>query len=72
MTAVPQQQVVAPPTAPPAQVEREFTVKSRSQSQQALRRFLHNKLAVGAAIVWVLMLVIAFFAFIVMSRGPYR
>ena len=45
------------PTAP---VEREFTVKSRSQMQQALRRFLHNRLAVGALIVYVVMLLIAF------------
>lgn len=59
MTTVPQQ-VAAPPTAPPAAVEREFTIKSRSQSQQALRRFLHNKLAVGALVVWVVMLAIAF------------
>ena len=43
-----------------APVEREFTVQSRSQSQQALRRFLHNKLAVGALIVYALILLVAF------------
>ena len=43
-----------------APVEREFTVKSRSQTQQALRRFLRNRLAVGALVVYVLILLIAF------------
>ena len=55
------QQVSAPrenTTAAP--VEREFTVTSRSQTQQALRRFLHNRLAVAALVVYVLMLLIAF------------
>ena len=34
-----------------APVEREFTVTSRSQTQQALRRFLSNKLAMGGLVV---------------------
>jgi ABC-type dipeptide/oligopeptide/nickel transport system permease subunit len=60
MTAVPQQ-VEAPPVATTTTpVEREFTVKSRSQTQQALRRFVRNKLAVGALVVFVLLLVVAF------------
>src|SRR3712207_3800978 len=59
MTTVPQQ-VDAPPATTAAPVEREFTVKSRSQTQQALRRFLHNKLAVGALVVYAVMLLIAF------------
>jgi ABC-type dipeptide/oligopeptide/nickel transport system permease subunit len=56
------QQVSAPPTTTgtAAPIEREFTVKSRSQTQQALRRFLHNKLAMTALVVWVAMLLIAF------------
>jgi ABC-type dipeptide/oligopeptide/nickel transport system permease subunit len=58
------QQVTAPPATPPTQttapIEREFTVKSRSQTQQALRRFLHNKLALAALVVYVAMLLIAF------------
>lgn len=58
MTAVPQ--VDAPPVTTASPVEREFTVKSRSQTQQAWRRFIHNKLAVGALIVFVLMLLLAF------------
>ena len=58
MTAVPQ--VDAQPVTTTAPVEREFTVKSRSQSQQALRRFLHNKLAVGALVVFVIMMLVAF------------
>jgi ABC-type dipeptide/oligopeptide/nickel transport system permease subunit len=57
MTTIPQ--VDAPPTTV-APVEREFTVKSRSQTQQALRRFLHNKLAVGGLVIYALMLLIAF------------
>ena len=47
-------------TAPPAAPEREFTVRSRSQGEQIVRRFLHNKLATGALIVWVTMVVLAF------------
>jgi ABC-type dipeptide/oligopeptide/nickel transport system permease subunit len=43
-----------------APVEREFTVKSRSQTQQALSRFLRNRLAMGALVVYVLILLIAF------------
>jgi peptide/nickel transport system permease protein len=58
------QQVSAPPRTPTtgtaAPIEREFTVKSRSQTQQAIRRFLHNKLALTALTVWVVMLLIAF------------
>jgi ABC-type dipeptide/oligopeptide/nickel transport system permease subunit len=51
---------VAAPKISTAPVEREFTVKSRSQTQQALRRFLHNKLAMAGLIVWVAMLLFAF------------
>ena len=43
-----------------APVEREFTVKSRSQTQQALRRFVRNKLAVGALALYVVILLISF------------
>jgi len=43
-----------------APVEREFTVQSRSQTQQALRRFLHNKLAVGALVLYLVILLVAF------------
>lgn len=59
MTTIPQQ-VEAPPATTVAPVEREFTIKSRSQGQQALRRFLRNKLAVGALVVYALMLLVAF------------
>jgi peptide/nickel transport system permease protein len=54
------QQVTAPPQTTTAPVEREFTVQSRSQTQQALRRFLHNKLAVGGLVVWLGILLISF------------
>ena len=54
------QQVTAPRTTASAPVEREFTVQSRSQTQQALRRFMHNKLAVGGLVVWLVILLISF------------
>ena len=54
------QQVTAPRTTATAPVEREFTVQSRSQTQQALRRFLHNKLAVGGLVVWLAILLVSF------------
>src|SRR6266550_6666618 len=44
----------------PTGVEREFTVKSRSQGQQIARRFLHNKIAMGALVVYVSLLLVAF------------
>jgi len=47
-------------TTTDAPVEREFTVASRSQTQQALRRFLTNKLAMGGLVVYVLMLLVSF------------
>src|SRR5258705_10833382 len=57
----------APPTtAPespgvqPGQVEREFTVRERSQWQQAARRFLRHRLAVGSLTVFLLLVAFAF------------
>jgi peptide/nickel transport system permease protein len=41
-------------------VEREFTVKDRSQLQQALRRFLRHRLAVGSLILFLLLVLFAF------------
>ena len=58
MTTTPQ--VDAPPATTGAPIEREFTIQSRSQSQQALRRFLRNKLAVGALVIYVVILLVAF------------
>jgi ABC-type dipeptide/oligopeptide/nickel transport system permease subunit len=52
------QPALAPNGQPPgtgAPVEREFTVKSRSQRQLVLRRFLAHKLAMGSLIVFLLM-----------------
>jgi ABC-type dipeptide/oligopeptide/nickel transport system permease subunit len=54
------QQVSAPPRTTTTPIEREFTVKSRSQTQQALRRFMRNKLAVGALVVYVVLLLVSF------------
>jgi len=59
MTTIPQQ-VEAPPATTDAPVEREFTVRSRSQMQQALRRFLRNRLAVAALVFYAIMLLLAF------------
>jgi ABC-type dipeptide/oligopeptide/nickel transport system permease subunit len=57
-------QVTTPPVGPQAPttapIEREFTVKSRSQTQQALRRFMHNRLAMAALFVYAAMLLISF------------
>lgn len=44
----------------PIATEREFTVRSRSQLQHALRRFRRNPLAVGGLVTFVGMLVLAF------------
>jgi ABC-type dipeptide/oligopeptide/nickel transport system permease subunit len=46
--------------AAPGGVEREFTVKSRSQRQQIIRRFLHNKIAMSAVVVYTAILLVAF------------
>jgi len=58
------QQVTTPQVTPQiptsAPIEREFTVKSRSQTQQALRRFMHNKLAMAALFVYVVLLLVSF------------
>jgi ABC-type dipeptide/oligopeptide/nickel transport system permease subunit len=48
-------------TVPSAPVEREFTVKERSQFQMVLRRFLRHRLAMGSLVVLIL---IAFVAYI--------
>ena len=49
--------VPAEPGTPPApQVEREFTVKSRSQRQQIVRRFLHDKVGMTGLVVFLVML----------------
>src|ERR1700709_804593 len=52
----------AVPGAPQAGggVEREFTVKARSQRQQIIRRFLHNKVGMTGLVVFVILLVFGF------------
>ncbi len=52
----------APPETTPVpqpQVEREFTVKARSQREQIIRRFLRNKQAMGGLIVFIVTLAVA-------------
>src|SRR3954451_20550827 len=51
MSSIVQQTEPATLEGAPEAVEREFTVASRSQRQQIVRRFLHNRLAMGAAVV---------------------
>src|SRR3954454_1096183 len=45
---------------PAAPVEREFTVKERSQWQMAFRRFLKHRMATASLFVFVLLLLFAF------------
>ncbi len=47
-----------------AEIEREFTVKARSQREQITRRFVRNKQAMGGLLVFVIVLLIAWV-------GPY-
>ncbi len=42
------------------EVDREFTVKARSQRQQIVRRFLHNKVGMTGLVVFCLLLVFGF------------
>jgi ABC-type dipeptide/oligopeptide/nickel transport system permease subunit len=51
---------VEPGTPPAPQVEREFTVKARSQRQQIVRRFLHDKVGMSGLIVFLIMLAFGF------------
>ncbi len=53
--------VPAEPGSPPGGgVEREFTVKARSQRQQIIRHFLHNKVGMTGLIIFVAMLLFGF------------
>jgi ABC-type dipeptide/oligopeptide/nickel transport systems, permease components len=51
---------LAPP--PPEKVEREFTVKERSQASMVLTRFLRHRLAVGSLIFFVLLVLAVYLA----------
>jgi ABC-type dipeptide/oligopeptide/nickel transport system permease subunit len=57
-------QSVAPQPGLTAPVDREFTVEEKSQWQQALRRFLRHRVAMGSLVVFILLLLFAFV-------GPY-
>ncbi|MGY1811095.1 ABC transporter permease [Blastococcus sp. SYSU D00669] len=51
----------AEPGLPPDRdVDREFTVKARSQRQQIVRHFLHNKVGMTGLVIFVLMLLFGF------------
>ncbi len=45
---------------PGGDVEREFTVQARSQRQQIIRRFLHNKVGMTGLVVFLLLLAFGF------------
>ncbi|MGC9666820.1 ABC transporter permease [Planosporangium sp. 12N6] len=48
------------PTSPTGAAEREFTVKERSQLQQAMRRFMRHRLAVASLAIFALIVLLAF------------
>ncbi|NJC71537.1 ABC transporter permease [Planosporangium thailandense] len=48
------------PTSPTGAADREFTVKERSQLQQAFRRFLRHRLAVLSLVLFILIVLLAF------------
>jgi peptide/nickel transport system permease protein len=50
----------SPGTGTQAPVEREFTVRARSQAEVITRRFLHHKLAVASLIVFIGVVLLAF------------
>jgi ABC-type dipeptide/oligopeptide/nickel transport system permease subunit len=49
-----------PGNRPGPQVEREFTVKARSQRQQIIRRFLHDKIGMSGLVIFLIMLAFGF------------
>jgi peptide/nickel transport system permease protein len=51
---------VAPP--PPGKVEREFTVKERSQASMVVTRFLRHRLAIGSLVFFVLLVLVVYLA----------
>src|SRR5690242_9533454 len=48
------------PGPPRRGVEREFTIRERSQLEQAARRFMRHRLAVASLIVFLLIVLLAF------------
>jgi peptide/nickel transport system permease protein len=56
-TQTPQQAVPAEPGTPATgPIEREFTIRARSQRQLIVRHFLHNKVGMAGLVIFVLML----------------
>jgi ABC-type dipeptide/oligopeptide/nickel transport system permease subunit len=47
---------------PPGKVEREFTVKERSQASMVLTRFLRHRLAIGSLMFFVLLVLVVYLA----------
>src|SRR5436305_12600259 len=47
-------------TPPTGGVDREFTIKARSQRQQVIRHFLHNKVGMTGLVIFVLLLLFGF------------
>ncbi len=70
-TAAAESSTPAAPGAPGSGgAEREFTVKARSQRQQVLRHFLHNKVGMTGLVIFVLMLGFGFLGPLFHTR-PY-
>ena len=49
-----------PGTPIPDGPDREFTIKARSQREQIIRHFLHNKVGMTGLVIFVLLLLFAF------------
>src|SRR5689334_6703434 len=47
-------------TPPTGGTDREFTIKARSQRQQVIRHFLHNKVGMAGLVIFVIMLLFGF------------
>src|SRR3954454_13173320 len=47
-------------TPPTGGVDREFTVQARSQRQQVIRHFLHNKVGMTGLVIFVIMMLFGF------------
>src|SRR3954465_13292239 len=56
-------------TPPTGGVEREFTVKARSQRQQVIRHFLHNKVGMAGLVVFLTMLAFGFIGPLIHTRA---
>jgi ABC-type dipeptide/oligopeptide/nickel transport system permease subunit len=61
--------LIEPGTPSGGGVEREFTVKARSQRQQVIRHFLHNKVGMAGLVVFLTMLAFGFIGPLIHTRA---